>query len=78
MAATGLYDAHDSAVGPVFDVATFSRKAQWVLAISSATFGLLICTALILAWKPTLLIAQPPKLVEKLHTAVMEQMRSRA
>ncbi len=78
MAATGFYDAHDSAVGPVFDVATFSRKAQWVLAISSATFGLLVCTALILAWKPTLLIAQPPELVETFHTAVMEQMRNRA
>lgn len=59
--------SHESAVGPVFDVATWSRSKTWFMAVIALAFGLVLVTAMILAWKPALLLDAPPEIVADIH-----------
>ncbi len=64
--------AHDSAVGPVFDVATWSRGKAWSMAVFAFLFGALVATALVFAWKPTLLLEKPPEFIASFHQETLK------
>ena len=64
--------AHQSAVGPVFDVATWSRGKTSVMALVALLFGALVVTALIFAWQPTFLLQNPPQVLEDLHKETLK------
>jgi hypothetical protein len=64
--------AHDSSVGPVFDVATWSRVKAGMSALMAAAFAVLVAALLILAWKPTLLIEKPPEIIAEFHQETLK------
>lgn len=64
--------AHDSAVGPVFDVATWSRAKAWSMAAFAPVLFLLLAAALVFAWKPTLVVDKPPKPIESFHQETLK------
>ncbi len=66
------YYAHPSAVGPVFDVAHFSRWKSLHMGLAAAVFGVLATALLVVAWKPDLVFDKPPKIVEDLHKETLE------
>ncbi len=59
--------SHQSAVGPVFDVATWSRGKTWFMAAAALLFGLLVVAAMVFAWQPTLLLDTPPEVLAGFH-----------
>lgn len=64
--------AHESKVGPVFDVATWSRAKAWSMALTGLVLGLLALAGLVFAWQPTLLLKEPPEVVAGIHEATLE------
>ncbi len=59
--------SHQSTVGPVFDVATWSRGKTWFMGVCALLFGLLVVAAMILVWHPTLLLEEPPEVIADVH-----------
>jgi len=60
------YYAHESEVGPVFDVANWSPGKNVAMAIAALVFGVALLGFVIAATKPTLLLDDPPELVTSL------------
>jgi len=64
--------AHESSVGPVFDVATWSRRKAWTMVIGALLFAACAVGGLVLAWKPTLLFAKPPTAITHFHKETLK------
>jgi hypothetical protein len=58
--------AHESSVGPVFDVATWSQRKALVMAIICLIGGLAFAGGAAYAWTPSLFIDEPPEALESL------------
>lgn len=69
------YYAHDSEVGPVFDVAHWSRGKNVFSGMTTFIFGAVIASAMVLAWKPTLVWEKPPKVVRDIHKETLKLER---
>lgn len=55
------YYARESRVGPVFDVATFSRRKATSIGLTGLVLASLIGAAALYVWNPALLIPHPPR-----------------
>jgi hypothetical protein len=55
------YYARESHVGPVFDVATFSRGKALTLGTSGLVFAVLVGAAAVYVWNPNLVLPHAPK-----------------
>lgn len=66
------YYAHPSDVGPVFDVAHFSRRKALNIAVVGLILGVMIGAASVYAWNPDLILSHPPKWYAKGHEQVKE------
>lgn len=64
--------SHPSPVGPVFDVATWSRGKTWFMAVSTLLVGSLVVAAMVLAWQPTLLLEDPPEVIAGFHEETLK------
>ncbi len=72
------YYAHDSSVGPVFDVATWSRRKAATLGCGAVVFGLLGIGLLVVCFKPDLFLDKPPKVVRQIHSETQRMVRTHA
>lgn len=64
------YYARESEVGPVFDVATFSRRKAVAMVFSGLVFAALVGGAALYAWNPTLLVPHPPQLLAEANQEI--------
>lgn len=64
--------AYESSVGPVFDVATWSRSKAWSMAVAALVFAAAIAAAMIFAWQPTLLMEKPPEFLTSFHEETLK------
>jgi len=55
------YYARESEVGPVFDVATFSRRKALAMGLAGLVFAVLVGAVALYVWKPNLVIPHAPK-----------------
>jgi hypothetical protein len=61
------YYARESEVGPVFDVATFSRGKALGMGITGLVFGVVVAAAVVYAWNPTRIMPRPPRQLADLN-----------
>ena len=66
------YYAHESSVGPVFDVATWLPRKAITFSILSVLLGGLICVAIAYIWDPSLFLDDPPELIASLNNEIAE------
>lgn len=69
--------AHESSVGAVFDVATWSRFKAAAMAIIASGFCLLTVVALVSAWYPELIMEKPPEFIADLHAETIDLQRDK-
>lgn len=64
------YYAHDSAVGPVFDVAKFSHFKAVAMGLSGLVFAAIVGATALYVWDPTWLVPEPPQIVAELNQEI--------
>lgn len=69
------YYAHPSEVGPVFDVANYSRFRAIKMAIICLGFGCLVAIGAVYVWNPDLIISEPSKVFADAHQETKDLMR---
>lgn len=55
------YYAHESTVGPVFDVAHFSTYKSLKMGLAGLVFGAVVAAAALFVWNPDLVYPNPPE-----------------
>lgn len=68
--------AFQSDVGPVFDVATFSRGKSLMTGVTGVVFGALIGGAALYVWNPDWVVSDPPKWFADAHQDVRDVWRT--
>jgi hypothetical protein len=71
---TGYY-AHASEVGPVFDVANYSRSKAMKMAIIAFGFGCLVALGAVYFWNPDWIVSEPSEVWASAHAETKELMR---
>jgi hypothetical protein len=69
------YYARESAVGPVFDVATFSRGKAVAMGVAGLVFAALVGVAALYVWNPTWLVTDPPEVLRSLNQEIAKLWR---
>lgn len=69
------YYAHDSEVGPVFDVARFSRAKSLWMGLVGIGFAFLVGLAAAYVWNPDWINSNPSKVWAKAHQETKDLMR---
>ena len=64
--------AHESSVGPVFDVATWSQRKALVMAVVCLIGGIAFTAAAGQAWAPNLFFEEPPEALESLNREIAD------
>lgn len=67
--------AHDSSVGPVFDVATWSRAKAAGMVVACLIFAILCVTGTVYAWSPDVFLDDPPEVLQDLNTEIADLKR---
>jgi hypothetical protein len=69
------YYAHDSEVGPVFDVAKYSRAKSLWMGMVGIVIAILVGLAAAYFWNPDWIISKPSKVWAKAHQETKDLMR---
>ncbi len=64
--------AHESSVGPVFDVATWSHRKALMMIVFCLFLGTSFSTAAVYAWAPDVFFDEPPEALESLNKEIAD------